>query len=608
MSRPFRFIPILLPSLFATAAISAAPEYDAARPVLQQTCFDCHGGKKTKGGVDLKKLESEPKVASEFELWSKVQEVVQKGEMPPDDAKTPLTEVDRKTLLSWVDSALDRVARANAGDPGPVTLKRLTKAEYDYTVRDLTGVNLQAGREFPPDGGGGEGFSNLGDVLFINPQQLDKYFSAARKIADHASILPGSGVQFYQQRIGLRGPSQVKAEVEASLYRWYQEMAAPHLPTDEDDLREGDYMLACWKWKYKEITGVQSLEALAKEAGLVSAFLNNWWNFLQNAEPKSRFLDLTRVPWIALPAPDPQKPREVPVAVSESTKAIQTQRRAWLLPKKWTVQRAQQDSDGIRPSGMETELHGERWVNVVFGDLGDGNKGDWAFLENAEFKRKGRFEGYFYWLNNQVNDDRKALEAAAASGQALPNQKELEERIKEGSALLGMLGKHPANLPIEAQVLVVQAPRILRLPLPEGAQAFKAKGRLDLKHPDAEFATIQWMATGGPPPNPSAIIPGVLTVWKRGTKAQSVTMGDFNVMKSVFPDSLERRLEEVSRNYQRGGKGPSVYYFSDAQLEALLNEQQRSFLKNRLVDWGFVRNLTIPKNREGEWNEQVLQH
>lgn len=608
MPRPPNLSAILRLWLLAAASVSAAPDFDAVRPVLERTCFDCHGGNKTKGGVDLKKLAPEPKVAGEFELWTKVQEVVRKGEMPPEDAKAPLSEGDRAALLSWVDSSLERVAQANAGDPGLVTLKRLTKAEYNYTIRDLTGVDLQAGGEFPADGGGGEGFSNLGDVLFVNPQQLDKYFTAARKVADHASVLPGSGVQFYPNRIGLRGPSQVKAEVEASLYRWYQEVAMPHLPKDEDDLREGEYILACWKWKHKEITGVQSLEALAEAAALEPAFLNNWWNFLQTSEPKSRFLDLTRQPWNALPPPEAQNPHEVPAKVSASIESIRTQRRSWLLPKKWTVQRAQQDSDGIRAWPMETEIHGERWVNVVFGDLGDGNKGDWAFLENAEFKRGGKFEGYFSWLQKQIGDDRQTLDSASSAALPIPNRPALEERVKDGNALLAMLGKHPLGVAMDAQTLIVQAPRVLRLPLPDGVQAFKAKGRLDLNHPDAEFATIQWMLTAGTVPNPSAIIPGVLTVWKRGTKAHNLTIKEFDAMKSVFPDSLERRLEEVSRNYQRGGKGPSVYYYNDSQLEAILSEKQRLFLKHRLQDWSFVRNLTLPKNRETEWDELVLGH
>ena len=596
---------IVAPLTFFVSLPSFGVPYEAAKPVLRETCFECHGAKKVKGGVDLQKLESEPNVAGEYELWSKVQEVVQKGEMPPDDAKVRLKEADRTSLMQWLSSSLDQAALANAGDPGPVTLRRLTKSEYEYSIRDLTGVDLQAGSELPQDGGGGEGFSNLGDVLFMNPQQVDKYFKSARTIAEHASILPGSGIQFYSQKIGLRGPAQIKSEVESSLYRWYQEMATPHLPKDDEDLHEVAYMLACWKWKHRERTGVSSLSDLAKKEGLVEAFLENWWTLLQGSEPKSRFLDLTRLPWKALPPPDQGSPNAVPVAVLESIEAIARQRKSWLLPKQWTVQRAQQDSDGIKPWPMDAQINNRRWVNVVFSDLGDGNKGDWAFLESVEFQRKGKMEPYFSWLSTYRDATRKALEAAKAAGQTLPNAAEMETELTAAEELLGMLGKHPAGRAIKPTVLIVQAPRILRLPLPQDVQRFKANGRLDLEQPDADSATIQWMATADAPPNPSAIIPGVLTIWKRGSRAQKETMGDFNVMKSVFPDTLERRLEEVSKNFHRGGKGNGVYFFNDSQLAGVLNSDQKEFQKKRLLDWSFVRNLTIPQNQQQDWDALV---
>ena len=61
------------------------------------------------------------------------------------------------------------------------------------------------------------------------------------------------------------------------------------------DLREADYMLACWKYKYRDQTGAASLEQLAKGMHLSAAFLQNWWNVLNAVKPESRFLDLTRV-------------------------------------------------------------------------------------------------------------------------------------------------------------------------------------------------------------------------------------------------------------------------------------------------------------------------
>ena len=62
-----------------------------------------------------------------------------------------------------------------------------------------------------------------------------QYFAAARKIADHATILPGTGIQFQPHRVGLRGPEQLKAQAQQGLYVWYQQKAAPFLPKDFEE-------------------------------------------------------------------------------------------------------------------------------------------------------------------------------------------------------------------------------------------------------------------------------------------------------------------------------------------------------------------------------------
>ena len=81
------------------------------------------------------------------------------SQMPPPESRQP-TELERAELKKWVHGYLTVEARATAGDPGPVVLRRLSNAEYTYTLRDLTGVeSLQPAREFPVDGAAGEGFT-----------------------------------------------------------------------------------------------------------------------------------------------------------------------------------------------------------------------------------------------------------------------------------------------------------------------------------------------------------------------------------------------------------------------------------------------------------------
>jgi len=66
--------------------------------------------------------------------------------------------------------------------PGPAPLRRLTRVEYDNTIRDLLGVNFKPADDFPSDDVG-YGFDNIGDVLTLSPMLMEKYMRAARTVS-----------------------------------------------------------------------------------------------------------------------------------------------------------------------------------------------------------------------------------------------------------------------------------------------------------------------------------------------------------------------------------------------------------------------------------------
>lgn len=603
-----RLVPLLL---LATSSAHSAPDWATVVPALNATCIDCHSTQKTKGGVNLEPLLKDPQVENEYALWEKVRQVVASGEMPPEDADE-LLPAEKTALLSWVDAALTEVANRNAGDPGPVTLRRLTNFEYNNTLRDLTSVDLQLATEFAPDGGGGEGFSNIGDVLFVSPQQLDKYLSAARTAADHATILPGSGIRFHPQRIGLRSRDQVKDQAQQALYVWYQKIATPHIPKDGDDFREAEYMLACWQWRYKDQTQATSLADLAKKAGLHLAFLENWWTLLNDTKIQSRFLDLTRLPWRDLPPPAADQPTVVPPIVTQTLAAVQAQRRSWLGEKNPAagVQRRQQDADGLRPYPMRVAIPpSTRQVHLVIGDLGDGNAGDVVQVSKFALKINGKPHSYLPSLRNHLQALRDQLTEPDATKLDPKKRAAIEKEIATLTQALDLFGKDLAGKKIDPETLVVHAPKTISLPLPPDTTELTAVGQLDLSTPEADQATVQWTLAVGQPPNPAAIIPGVLTVWKRQTEAARRVMGDFGRMKAAFPDSLERRLEEVASNLHRNGNaGPSVYYFSDAQLATLVDDQEKRRWQQMKEDWRFLAPAKLNEPMQAEYHQKLRQH
>src|SRR5437763_392294 len=73
-------------------------------------------------------------------------------------------------------------------EAGRVTLRRLNRAEYNNTIRDLVGVDFKPAADFPEDDVG-YGFDNIGDVLSVSPLLLEKYLTAAESILDQAIVI-----------------------------------------------------------------------------------------------------------------------------------------------------------------------------------------------------------------------------------------------------------------------------------------------------------------------------------------------------------------------------------------------------------------------------------
>jgi hypothetical protein len=160
------------------------------RPLVARYCTECHNREVAEAELDLSSIDTWAKVRQSAEAWQKVAEMLDSGQMPPKDSRQP-TAPEREQLSTWVRSFLKMEAQARAGDPGRVVLRRLSNAEYTYTIRDLTGLGaLEPARDFPVDGAAGEGFTNTGNALVMSPALVTKYLDAGKDIANHAVLLP----------------------------------------------------------------------------------------------------------------------------------------------------------------------------------------------------------------------------------------------------------------------------------------------------------------------------------------------------------------------------------------------------------------------------------
>lgn len=154
-------------------------------PLLRTYCYDCHG---TGSEIELEKYRTAAEIKKERGVWGRAIAQIRLGTMPPEDGEHLATE-NRQKLLSLLDELVNSVDCVNNPNAGKVALRRLNRAEYRNTIRDLTGVDYQASDGFPGDDVG-YGFDNIGDVLSMPPLLVEKYLDAAEAITGLAIYTP----------------------------------------------------------------------------------------------------------------------------------------------------------------------------------------------------------------------------------------------------------------------------------------------------------------------------------------------------------------------------------------------------------------------------------
>jgi hypothetical protein len=147
--------------------------------LVQKYCLRCHTGADATGGVDLAQDKDPRGILAHRDTWESARAAVEAGQMPPEKAKQPSDE-ERRLLVAFLAETLDKID-CTAVDPGPPTIRRLNRVEYDAAVADLTGLDLRLGEGFPPDPTS-YGFDTIGDALTLAPAQVEQYHAAARTI------------------------------------------------------------------------------------------------------------------------------------------------------------------------------------------------------------------------------------------------------------------------------------------------------------------------------------------------------------------------------------------------------------------------------------------
>jgi mono/diheme cytochrome c family protein len=265
-------------------ALAGISPVDAATPALerqfQQTvrpfvvtyCTGCHSGPSAAAQFDLKAYTMLNMVTRDYPRWALVEHRLEAHEMPPKAVPQPPVEA-RQRVIRWIQAIREEEIRRNAADPGIVLARRLSNAEYNYTIRDLTGQDLQPAREFPVDPANPAGFDNSGESLTMSPALLNKYLQAARAVADHMVLTP-DGINFAPH------PMRVETDREKYAIQRILDFYARQ-PTDY-----ADYFQAAWKFDHRAELGElhATLEAVAAVSKVSPRYLAMVWQLLKEKD------------------------------------------------------------------------------------------------------------------------------------------------------------------------------------------------------------------------------------------------------------------------------------------------------------------------------------
>src|SRR5262245_13417607 len=288
-----------LPSLNAANPTDADLERrfsQTVRPFVTSYCVVCHSGPTPAAGFDLQRYTTMESVVDDFAHWTLALRKLSAKEMPPQSMKQPPENL-RRQVIEWITAAQKNEARKRAGDPGPVPARRLSNAEYNYTIRDLTGVDLRPASEFPVDPANQAGFDNSGESLTISPSLMSKYLEAARRVADHLVLKP-DGIAF--------APHPMLVETDREKYPTRRIVDFyDRQPTDF-----ADYFEASWRYKYRVALRSPSatLADIAAQSHVSPRYLAMIWQTLEQSGEEVGPIVKLQAMWRDLPAPHGDQP------------------------------------------------------------------------------------------------------------------------------------------------------------------------------------------------------------------------------------------------------------------------------------------------------------
>jgi mono/diheme cytochrome c family protein len=157
-------------------------------PVLEQYCYDCHSDGVKKGRFALDEHADYAALLKDQKHWDHIRQMMVTHVMPPvNNADKPSLD-QRDSVVQWIDQNVFYYDPLQP-DPGPTTLRRLNRTQYDNTIRDVFFIynNYHPSASFPQDDTG-YGFDNIAQVLKVSPLLMERYLREARQVSERVMM------------------------------------------------------------------------------------------------------------------------------------------------------------------------------------------------------------------------------------------------------------------------------------------------------------------------------------------------------------------------------------------------------------------------------------
>ncbi|MCA9139759.1 MAG: DUF1592 domain-containing protein [Planctomycetales bacterium] len=170
------------------AAPASFAEFESTiKPLLEQSCIECHGPDTAEGNIRIDTLDPDLTNGTDTDWWLEIFSVVTKGEMPPP-GDGDLKDDQRRQLVDWLSAELQTASKLRRQSAGHSSFRRMTRYEYNYALQDLLGLPWDFAKDLPPEPRSEQGFENSSESLRLSVSQFETYHRIARRALDRATV------------------------------------------------------------------------------------------------------------------------------------------------------------------------------------------------------------------------------------------------------------------------------------------------------------------------------------------------------------------------------------------------------------------------------------